>query len=231
LSRRKAAEAVKNGRVKVNGNIVTDPSISVSPGDIVLCDGIPAPAAVTRYYIALNKPAGYMSSNHDRFAEKLAVDLIGLPEKARLFSAGRLDVESSGLLIFSNDGDFINLLTHPSFGITKSYTVTVNREVSDKYLELFQQGINDDGEILKALDVKRIGTKKYSFVLGEGKKRHIRRMIAAAGAGVVTLTRVRHGNILLGNLPSGKWRHLTPEEIKTAGEIIYLGLPEPVHRQ
>ena len=219
VSRRKAAEAIKAGKVRVNDVIVTNPALPVTSDDAVFFDGVPVPAMSRKYYIALHKPRGYMSSNQDKHAEKLAVELIDLPENVRLFSAGRLDVDSSGLLIFSNDGDFVNILTHPSFGVTKSYTVTVDRELSEKYLKIFLHGIMSDGELLKALEVEPVGKKQSSFVLGEGKKRHIRRMIRAAGANVIELTRVRHGDIFLGGLPSGKWRDLTAEEIKSVMDI------------
>lgn len=212
MSRRKAAEAVKNGRVTVNGITVTDPAVPVTAADKVFCDGMEAAVVARKYYIALNKPRGYMSSNQDAHSGKLAVGLIDIPG-VRLFSAGRLDMASDGLLIFSNDGDFVNAMTHPSFGITKSYRVTTSSPLPESALEKFISGLEDGGECLKALEVKSTGKCEYLFVLGEGKKRHIRRMVAAVGARVVTLTRIRHGKIHLGSLPVGQWRFLTPDEI------------------
>lgn len=217
MSRRRAAEAVKSGLVTVNGAVVLEPGIMVNPSDRVEVGGASAPPETVKYYIALNKPRGYVSSNDDPHADKLAADLIELSREVRLSSAGRLDRDSDGLLIFSNDGAFIHRMTHPSFGVTKSYVVTTVGEIPDAALESFRRGVKDAGEVLRALEVRRLGPCRYAFTLGEGRKREIRRMVAVAGSRVSRLTRVRHGRVELGNLPEGKWRLLTPEEVAGAG--------------
>ena len=217
MSRRRAAEAVKSGLVTVNGAAALEPGMMVTPADRVEVSGREVPPDTVRYYIALNKPRGYVSSNDDPHADKLAVELIGLSREVKLVSAGRLDRDSDGLLIFSNDGAFIHRMTHPSFGVTKSYSVTTDRDLPEAALESFRRGIVDSGETLRALEVRRTGPGQYSFTLGEGRKREIRRMVAAAGSRVKRLTRVRHGKVELGDLPEGEWRFLTPGEVKGEG--------------
>ena len=213
-SRRTAVELVKSGRVAVNGETVTDPACRIRPGDAVTLDGkILSPEEIKRY-IMLNKPRGYTCSNADKHAKKLAVDLIQLPE--RLVSAGRLDKDSEGLILFSNDGDFINTLGHPSFNIRKRYHVRLDRELAPEQITMLKQGIRDNGELLKPDDVKPLGSCLYEFTLNEGRNREIRRMAAFCGANVKRLLRIRIGNLKLGSLPTGSWRELTPEEVQAA---------------
>ena len=167
-------------------------------------------------YIMLNKPVNYTCSASDDHAEHLAVDLIDVPR--RIFSAGRLDRDSEGLIIFSDDGAFIDRLTHPRYGIRKLYHVTVNAPLKDEDLQKMCSGLRDvDGEI-RALRVNQIGRNCYSFLLNEGKKREIRRLVKAVGRKVTRLVRVRQGRLELGNLPSGKWRYLSPQEVLMAQE-------------
>ena len=213
-SRRAAVELVKSGRVSVNGETVTDPARRIQSGDAVLLDGKPlAPESVKRY-VMLNKPRGYTCSNADAHAKKLAVDLIRLPE--RLVSAGRLDKDSEGLILFSNDGDFINTLGHPSFNIRKRYHVRLDRELSPEQINILKRGIRDNGEILKPDEIAPLGSCLYEFTLNEGRNREIRRMAAFCRANVKRLTRISIGKLKLGSLAVGSWRELTPEEIRDA---------------
>lgn len=209
-SRRGAGEFVLAGRVAVNGEVTRNPGMQIAPGDRVTLDGKPVTPEPRKYYVMLNKPRGYTCSAADRHAEQLAVDLIDLP--VRLFSAGRLDRDSEGLILFSNDGDFVEQLTHPSHAVCKRYVVTTDRELVPAELKKMCAGIADEGETLRAVSARRCGEKRYTLVLGEGRKREIRRMIASLGAKTLRLKRVAVGNLTLGSLPSGKWRELTPEE-------------------
>ncbi|MBO5900035.1 MAG: rRNA pseudouridine synthase, partial [Lentisphaeria bacterium] len=165
-------------------------------------------------YIMLNKPAGYTCSASDPHAEHLAIELIDVPQ--RIFYAGRLDRDSEGLLIFSNDGNYVQELAHPRYGVTKLYRVTVNKSLSRDDMEKMCSGITDDDGDIRALKVDPVEKNTYTFLLNEGKKREIRRLVKAVGKRVVRLIRVRQGNLELGNLGAGKWRYLTPEEAEMA---------------
>jgi 23S rRNA pseudouridine2605 synthase len=211
-SRRAAVELVKAGKIAVNGSVVTDPSLRIKNDDKVTVDGKSVVPESVKRYIMLHKPRGYTCSNADAHAKKLAVDLIDVPE--RLVSAGRLDKDSEGLIIFSNDGEYINTLGHPSFNIRKRYHVRLDKELSSVQIRTLLQGISDRDEILKPDNIRKIGEKLYEFTLNEGRNREIRRMAAFCGAEVKRLCRVSVGTLQLGDLPCGKWRELTPEEIR-----------------
>lgn len=215
LSRRAAVDAVREGRVAVAGVIVTEPAVRVT-GERITLDGKALGEPVSDlWYVMLNKPAGYTCTAADPHAEKKALDLIVPVPPVRLFSAGRLDKESSGLILFSNDGDFVEKVTHPRYGILKRYVVTLAAGLSADSCSRMLAGVPDDGDILRVEAVKKLGPKRYELTLNEGKKREIRRLAAALGAPVVTLERISVGGLLLGGLPSGAWRRLGAEEVQT----------------
>lgn len=210
-SRRKCAEMIKNGQVSINGKITDNPGSRVNETDTVRANG-KLLSLGERYYIALNKPRGYTCTAADRYAEHKAIELINLPN-VRLFSAGRLDKDSEGLLIFSNDGDYVNQLTHPRYGILKTYLVTTDKPLANNFISQLLRGIIDDGELLQAKAFKPTGQPcQYKVVLNEGKKREIRRMIAAGKCRTERLQRVAVGNLKLNDLDPGHWRHLTANE-------------------
>ena len=219
ISRRDADALIRAGKVSVNGSVIDRPEHRLSGDEHIEADGRQIHAEEQKnIYIMLNKPVNYTCSAGDDHAEHLAIDLIDVPQ--RIFSAGRLDRDSEGLLIFSNDGIFIDKLTHPRYGIKKLYHVTVNMPLENQELAQMCSGIRDaEGEI-RALEVKNIGKKCYSFLLNEGKKREIRRLVKAVGKRVTRLVRVRQGKLELGNLPVGKWRYLTPQEVISAQENV-----------
>ena len=215
-ARRKAAELVKNGQVKVNGRVVTDPAFSVADNvDVVMLDGTILQLPQRKYYIMLNKPRGYTTSHADKHAEHLAVELIDCPEAQRLVPAGRLDRDSEGLLIFSNDGDFIHHLAHPRYEVHKLYMVTASMPLTAAHIKRMQNGILDHGEKLHALQVTPCNEAKNTYLikLNEGKKWEIRRMLKACGAETLQLRRIAMGSLQLGELAPGKWRELTPGEV------------------
>ncbi|MCQ2379801.1 MAG: rRNA pseudouridine synthase [Victivallaceae bacterium] len=213
-SRRRCAELVKTGHVMISGKIVTDPSVRVQADADVTVDGRPVATCERKFYVMLNKPRGYVCTAADRFAKLKAVDLIKLPGNPRLFSAGRLDKDSEGLIIFSNDGDYVNELTHPSNEILKRYEVELSRRLDRKDLEQLRKGVVDSGERLVPRAVEEISGRTYLFVLNEGRKREIRRMASCVGASVVVLKRVAVGSLELGNLAPGKFRLLGEDEKK-----------------
>ncbi len=211
-SRRNAGELVKAGRVAVDGTTVTEPGFRVPDGAAVTLDGRRL-QRTAKYYILLHKPRGYVCTHADPHAPRKAADLVKLDPQVRLAYAGRLDKESEGMLILSNDGDYIEQLTHPSHQILKRYHVTLERELIPAEMELLRRGIVDDGEALHVEAIERISPKRYQVTLNEGKKREIRRLTAHVGAPTVRLIRVRTGALLLGDLAPGCWRELSPEEV------------------
>ena len=215
-ARRKAADLVKAGKVTVNGRVITDPAFSIDPQqDQVVYDSRILELPAEKIYIMLNKPRGYTTSHSDKHAEHLAIELIDCPEAQRLVPAGRLDRDSEGLLIFSNDGDFIQHLAHPRYNICKLYKVTASIALNEAARQRMLNGIRDDGETLHALQVNSVPNEKNTYLikLNEGKKREIRRMLKACGAATLQLQRIAMGSVKLGNLAEGKWRFLTSEEV------------------
>ena len=218
-SRRHSAELIKAGKVTLNGKTETNPGTRVLPGDSVLLEGrkIEPKSRSERHYIMLNKPRGYVCTSEDVHAAKKAVDLIRTGDGARLFSAGRLDKNSEGLILFSDDGDFVEQLTHPSHEIEKTYEVSTDAPLTESDVRRLLRGIADAGDLLRALAVNRLGPCKYELVLGEGKNREIRRMMDALGRTTKRLKRTAVGLLRLGGLDVGEWRELTERERTLAG--------------
>ncbi|MBS5531806.1 rRNA pseudouridine synthase [bacterium] len=212
-SRRAAGDLVKAGRIAVNGRTIREPGFRILPADTVTLDGRPVEPAGRFHYIMLNKPRGYVCTNADPHAPRKAVDLIRLDPPVRLFSAGRLDKESEGMILFSNDGDYVARLTHPRYEIRKTYLVRVTREFTEPELTRIRTGITDGGEHLRVISIAPAGNCLYRIVLNEGKKREIRRLTAAVGSPTLELRRIRIGALALGDLPPGAFRELTPEEV------------------
>ncbi|MFH2067887.1 MAG: pseudouridine synthase [Candidatus Omnitrophota bacterium] len=216
-SRRKSAELVKGGRVSVNGKTVLVPSREVAGKDNVSIDG--KKVVPERFvYLAVNKPVGFTCTLKDPFAEKKVVDLVPR-SMGRLYPVGRLDRDSSGLVILTNDGDFSQRLSHPRYEAEKEYLVVVTPPVSRKEAAVLKAGVLYENEKLSASEViilkKDSGKSTLRIILKEGKKREIRRMFGCLGHHVLTLQRVRIGNIMLGKLEPGKCRFLTEKEIIT----------------
>ena len=208
-----AGDLVKAGRIAVNGRTIREPGFRILPADTVTLDGRPVEPAGRFHYIMLNKPRGYVCTNADPHAPRKAVDLIRLDPPVRLFSAGRLDKESEGMILFSNDGDYVARLTHPRYEIRKTYLVRVTREFTEPELTRIRTGITDGGEHLRVISIAPAGNCLYRIVLNEGKKREIRRLTAAVGSPTLELRRIRIGGLALGDLPQGAFRELTPEEV------------------
>ncbi|OGV52387.1 MAG: hypothetical protein A2X49_13450 [Lentisphaerae bacterium GWF2_52_8] len=211
-SRRHADGLIASGRVSVNGETVTSPGFKVQSDDTICLDGQRLEIG-RRYYIMLNKPRGYVCTNDDCHAEQKAVDLIKI-HGVRLFSVGRLDKDSEGLILFTNDGDFAAKLGHPRHGVKKTYAVNIDKPLSPGDIKSMLNGIHDEGEILRALSV-HIETKRFCIiVMGEGKKREIRRMLKRLGKKTLRLQRIAVGKLFLGKLAPGQWRFLSAKEIE-----------------
>ena len=210
-SRREGENYIAAKRVRVNGEIVTMPGTKVDPEkDEVLVDGEPVALKEAPVYIMLNKPVGYISSCRHA-GQAVVLDLVDVRE--RVFPVGRLDKDSTGLLLMTNDGRIHHRLAHPSFDHEKEYVVEVRRAIGDEDLRRMAQGIVLDGKITRQAVVRRESKTRFRIILQEGRKRQIRRMAEAVGNEVIQLHRVRMGSLELKALPEGKWRYLTKQEI------------------
>ncbi|MFA5204642.1 MAG: pseudouridine synthase [Lentisphaeria bacterium] len=217
-SRRACEEVIAAGRVTVNGTAVTTPAFNVTSGrDQVAVDGKPV-APQKRVWLALNKPPGYTCSAQDAHAVKLVFELLPA-DLGRLFTVGRLDRDSEGLLLLTNDGDCALHLAHPRYETTKIYRVWTPRLPTPELLRRLTTGIEDDGQFLQARHARVAGRAGAGAVveltLTEGRKREIRRMFDALELPVQRLQRIAHGPVRLGSLPIGQWRHLTTVERNT----------------
>jgi 23S rRNA pseudouridine2605 synthase len=217
-SRRGGEELIQQGHVQVNGKVVRELGTKVDPDkDLVFVDGRQAKHR-RKLYIAINKPAGYLCTRHDPQQRRCVGDLLPA-EWSVLYPVGRLDNDSDGLLFLTNDGDFCLRLTHPRYGIHKKYITAVVGKVEDTILKKLTHGIELEGELLKATRVRCLSRNNSHTVveveLAEGKNREVRRLFSAFGFEVERLQRVQIGPVKLGELPLGKWRTLTPPEIKS----------------
>lgn len=212
-SRRAAEELITEGRVSVNGEIVSQLGVSVDPEvDRVEFDGQALPPRKPPRVLMLNKPVGHVSTSRtSREMGKSVLELV--PNDRRYFTVGRLDRDSSGLLLLTDDGDLAYVLTHPKHGARKVYAVETERRLTDKDLRRLQDGVQLDDGVARAAAVMRLKGTSLEIVLTEGRKRQIRRMISALGTRVRSLHRTQITDLRLGELPTGRWRELTPAEI------------------
>lgn len=218
LSRRKAEDAIRAGRITVNGHpaVLGNP---VNPArDIIAIDGVRVPLQKkkTNYYIMLHKPRGYVTTTSDELGRRCVTDLV---EDApfRVYPMGRLDRNSEGLLLLTNDGQFANTVMHPSNHISKTYRVTVRPDITDEQAAKMSAGIVLDGKKTLPATVlvleKQEGRVVLQITISEGRNRQVRRMCEAVGLEVARLKRISVGPVKLGMLPPGKWRELKPSEL------------------
>jgi 23S rRNA pseudouridine2605 synthase len=217
-SRRAGEQLILSGRVRVNGEPARLLGCKVDPArDQVEVDGT-AVKARRRLYVALHKPRGYLCTRLDPERRRTIVELLP-KEWDHLYSVGRLDQDSEGLIFLTNDGQFALRLTHPRYGTRKTYRVTVAGRVAPPLLGRLTAGVMDQGEKLKASKARLLSANKthstLELDLNEGKNREVRRLFAALGFEITRLVRVKIGPVPLGELPAGKWRTLTEPEIKS----------------
>ncbi|MDR0465194.1 MAG: rRNA pseudouridine synthase [Treponema sp.] len=213
-SRRAAEEIIASGRVFVNGVKVTTQGCKVGEGDVVLLDGKPVLLETNQFYLALNKPPGYICSSNDPQGRPLALSLLPKGINERLYSVGRLDYLSCGLIFFTNDGNFAGRLGHPSSRLEKEYIVEATGVIPDTVIDAFNSGITIEGENYKAKTAEKTGRKSLRIVLIEGKNKEIRRIFSHFHLHPSLLRRVRIGPVLLGALQEGASRPLTEQEFK-----------------
>ena len=217
-SRRKAEDIIRSGRVSVNGVQIIDMGYKVLASDEILVDGEKVCPEEKKVYIMLNKPVGYVTTARDQFARKTALDLVsGIRE--RVFPVGRLDYDTSGLLILTNDGNFTYRMTHPRHEVEKVYRAEVVGVPSGEELAKFEEGLDIEDyrtSPSKIRIIREMGkTSIVEIVIHEGKNRQIRKMCEAIMHPVLTLRRVAVGGVELGSLPEGEWRYLKDDEIKS----------------
>lgn len=214
-SRRKAEELLNAGRISVNGKVAALGDRADPDTDVILLDGISLPSQQEHVYIMLHKPRGYVTTLSDERGRKTVADLVA-DCGMRVYPVGRLDYDSEGLLLMTNDGDFANEMMHPRHEINKTYQVWVTGQHPDAKEQL-KRPIVLDGYRIKAPQVQLLSAKGdraiYQVTIHEGRNRQVRRMCQAAGLTVTRLKRVSEGELTLGDLPLGKWRYLTKEEI------------------
>jgi pseudouridine synthase len=209
-SRRRGEEYIKAGRVAVNGQIVAELGAKIDPEtDLVQVDGKSIEPSQRYVYIALNKPRDYVTScSHP--GEKIVMDLVDISQ--RVYPIGRLDKDSTGLLLLTNDGRLHHRLSHPSFDHEKEYDVSTAQAISDGALRKLAAGLPLMGTRTRPARIRRISDKRFRIILQEGKNRQIRRMVRKVGNQVTRLKRIRVGGVKLGRLPVGNWRYLTEKE-------------------
>lgn len=212
-SRRECEKVIASGRVAVNGVVINEVGKKVGAGDVVTLDGKVVKKERVFRYVLLNKPAGYLCAVKDDRGRQCAVDLVQGDFKERLYNVGRLDMESEGLLIFTNDGDFAKRVSHPSSNIEKEYIVDTYKILPRTLCEDFIKGVRTEDGFYRCKNAKELDKRKIDVILIEGKNREIRHVFKHYGVAIKRLTRVRIGNIAIGDLPLGSYRHLTKKEV------------------
>lgn len=217
-SRRGAEDLITSGKIRVNGKVIKEMGVKVEVGadKVEYCGDVIKPA-VKNYYIMLNKPAGYVSTVKDQFERPTVIDLLSKDISTRIFPVGRLDYETEGMLLLTNDGEFTYRVTHPKFHMDKTYIAVLKGGITIKALGMLRRGVDIGGFVTSPAEVEILdaenGKTMVKIVIHEGKNRQVRKMFEAVGCKVEYLQRTKIGNIELGNLPLGRWRYLTSHEI------------------
>ena len=222
VASRRAAEAlIAAGRVRVEGEVVRELGTKVDPAARIEVDGRAVAGTVALRYVALNKPRGVVSSARPERGRRSVTDLVGLGE--RLYPVGRLDVDSEGLILLTNDGEWAERVLHPRYGHEREYEVTVAGELADAAVERLRKGVRLEEGLARAeralVLARGAGGGRLRLVLRTGWKRQVRRTCVAAGLRVTRLVRVRIGPLALGRLASGSWRELAPREVRALAAL------------
>jgi 23S rRNA pseudouridine2605 synthase len=212
-SRRASEEIVRSGRVSVGGQMVIDPALDVGPDDAIALDEVPVEQPTERVVYALNKPAGVVSTARDTHGRPTVVSLVRAT--ARLYPVGRLDAETTGLILLTNDGELANRLTHPSFEVPKTYRATVSGgPVRDAAIRALRAGVELDDGLTAPARVRRVTADTVELTIHEGRKRQVKRMCEAVGHPVKRLERIGFGPLELGDLKPGRYRRLRAGELR-----------------
>lgn len=210
-SRRKAEELIKKGKVTVNGSVVQELGTLVDPEkDKVEYSGKPVKPSQEKIYIALNKPLGYISSASGAEG-KSVLQLVDV--KQRIYPVGRLDKDSTGLMILTNDGELTNKITHPRYGSEKEYFVVLDAGLKEDHIKKLERGLKINGQKLQGIKVVSAQNKSARLILKEGINRQIRKMMGFLGYKVIKLKRIRIGKLELGDLKEGQWKKISKKDI------------------
>jgi 23S rRNA pseudouridine2605 synthase len=213
-SRRACEQFILDGRVAVNGEGVIRMGVKVGPNDAVTVDGRKIGILKNRVYLALHKPRGYICANTDPYGRPLASDLFKSALKERLFHVGRLDFLSTGLIFYTNDGEFAKLVSHPSSGIEKEYLVEAARNIGDEFLERYKRGIRIEEETYRLTEYRKQSDRSALLTLLEGKNRELRNVFAGMNIRLKRVHRIRIGPVTLRGLAPGRFRKLTEKEVR-----------------
>lgn len=222
-SRRASEKLIAEGHVTVNGKVITEMGVQVEDNDVIAVDGKPVTIQEEKHYIAYYKPIGEVTTVSDPEGRATVMDKFR-DYPVRLYPVGRLDYDSEGLILLTNDGDLMNNLLHPSHEVDKTYLARVSNQVSDESIRRLRAGVKlDDGRMTSPAKVRFLKQEAFATVLlvtiHEGRYRQVRRMFEAVGHEVVQLKRVGFGTIMLGDLPRGQWRRLSELEVKKLKEL------------
>ncbi len=202
-SRRKAEEYIQEGKVLINGIVNTELGYKVKEGDIIVVNGKQISLEENKVYIMLNKPKGYVTTSKEQFGRPSVLDIVKVEE--RVYPVGRLDMDSEGLLILTNDGDFSNNVIHPTKHISKKYEVILKENITETAIKKLETGVDIGGYVTRPAKVEKVSDKKILITIGEGKNRQVRRMIEAVDNKVLNLKRIAIGGLKLDKLKSGEY--------------------------
>lgn len=215
-SRRKAEEMILEGRVEVDGKVIDELGYKVDGSEKIKVDGNLISIVEKKIYIKLNKPTGIITSVKDQYDRKTVVDIIDIDE--RIYPVGRLDYDTSGLLILTNDGELANKLMHPKFEVDKVYEATISGKINGTQVGQLQRGVDIGGFTTSPAEVEvvknEVTTSIVKITIHEGKNRQVRRMFEAVGKEILRLRRVKFGEITLRGLKTGEWQYMDKEEIE-----------------
>jgi len=213
-SRRAAEKLILDGKVSVDGKIVTELGSKANFNQKISIDGKILNLDAEKIYILLNKPRGYVSTVKDERGRRTIIDLLGENFKNRVYPVGRLDLNSEGLILLTNDGDLTNSLIHPRFEVKKTYRAKISGVLTEEKLDKLRAGVELDDGLTAPAEIYRLDTDLVEITIHEGRNRQVRRMFAAIGCDVKRLKRIKFANLTLDGLKSGEFRELRAEEVK-----------------
>lgn len=219
-SRRMSEDLIRDGRVTINGEVNTDLSTRVGKGDVVEFDGRRVELVEEHSYLVLNKPTGYVTTMSDPHNRKTTADLIPLEKYEGIFSVGRLDLDTTGVLIFTSDGELGHKLLHPSFEVTKTYIARLDKPILENHLLALRSGIELDDGLTAPAEAKKIGEQTVSLKIKEGRKRQVRRMFSHIGLHVDRLDRPEFAGINYKGLKLGEFRELSASEVFKLKKLV-----------